>query len=183
MKEIEVLYEYRKLYHAAWCNILFRLNNGIQVYKSKHHSNGELCFDGKWFIVITELPTGQISNHYKLDDWNLFKIPVVDIPPKPFDGHDCQDVFKRLKHYIENDCNVQFVCIESKLVPRPFAKEINEIENELAQIFELNPTNDDIYEFEFHTSSGNDYLIRWRYVVKNNWVLYEITKPTTQIKI
>lgn len=36
----------------------------------------EKCvFGGDWFIVIAELPTGQISNHYRVEDWNLFDIP------------------------------------------------------------------------------------------------------------
>ena len=64
------LYEYRKLYNAGMFNLLPK---NFNVHKSKRHSDGELCFGGGWFIVMATLPTGQISNHYELKDWDLFK--------------------------------------------------------------------------------------------------------------
>ena len=72
---LEELYEYRMLYnaHAAqgW------LSAGIPVTKSWHHSDGEECFGGGWFIVTAQLPTGQVSNHYPAKDWDLFDVPWV----------------------------------------------------------------------------------------------------------
>jgi hypothetical protein len=34
----------------------------------KNHSDGTQCFNGQWFIVVAQLPTGQISNHYNIKD-------------------------------------------------------------------------------------------------------------------
>lgn len=93
------LYEFRKLYNAGFFNGLVE-SNSVKVYKSKKHYDGELCFGGGWFIVVAELPTGQISNHYKESDWDLFKIPEVEKSLIPFDGHTGADVIQRLKDYI-----------------------------------------------------------------------------------
>jgi hypothetical protein len=66
------LYHYRMLYNAAFFN---SLEGKYEVHKSYRHADGELCFGGGWFIVMAYLPTGQISNHYRIEDWNLFNIP------------------------------------------------------------------------------------------------------------
>lgn len=66
------------------------------VHKSRRHNSGELCFGGGWFIVCAKLPSGLISNHYKAEDWDLFKIPEVEKALFPFDGHTGQDVIERL---------------------------------------------------------------------------------------
>lgn len=66
------LYHYRMLYNAAFFN---SLEGKYEVHKSYRHSDGELCFGGGWFIVMAYLPTGQVSNHYRIEDWNLFDIP------------------------------------------------------------------------------------------------------------
>ena len=88
------LYEYRMLYnaHAAkgW------LEAGIPVVKSLRHSDGELCFGGGWFVVTATLPTGQVSNHYKEDNWDLFAVPEVDCAPV-WDGHTPDDAKNRLR--------------------------------------------------------------------------------------
>ena len=87
------LYEYRMLYnaHAAhgW------LAAGVPVVKSRRHSDGEPCFGGGWFIVVAELPTGQVSNHYRDEHWHLFEVPAVDLPPE-YDGHTPADAADRL---------------------------------------------------------------------------------------
>lgn len=88
------LYEYRMLYnaHAAsgW------LAAGIPVVKSWRHHDGEECFGGGWFIVTAELPTGQVSNHYQAQHWDLFAVPAVDLPPE-WDGHTPADAADRLR--------------------------------------------------------------------------------------
>lgn len=66
------------------------------VHKSLRHYDGELCFGGGWFIVVAILPTGQISNHYKVEDWDLFKIPETEKALVEFDGHTTDDVITRL---------------------------------------------------------------------------------------
>lgn len=93
------LYHYRMLYNAALFNE-WRNGRYIPVIKSKKHSDGELCFGGDWFIVMAKLPTGQISNHYEMKDWDIFDIPERTKAWK-YDGHTPDDVATRLKEYIE----------------------------------------------------------------------------------
>lgn len=109
------LYEFRKVYNAAlfneWSLGYMKYQEGLEqgwsymfsvplkynVHKSWRHYDGELCFGGGWFIVVAVLPSGQISNHYKAEDWDLFKIPETEKALFPFDGHSGQDVINRLK--------------------------------------------------------------------------------------
>lgn len=116
------LYEFRKLYNAAlfneWAtenfhameareghNAMMGSNQKFRpkydVHKSIRHNDGQPCFGGGWFIVVAVLPTGQISNHYKIEDWDLFQIPEYPIAKYEFDGHTPEDVMERLK----NICN------------------------------------------------------------------------------
>lgn len=101
------LYEFRKMYNVALFNewakdyiVGSNVESGPQynVHKSWKHNDGELCFGGGWFIVVADLPGGQISNHYKAEDWDLFKIPEVEKALLPFDGHTGNDVIDRLKN-------------------------------------------------------------------------------------
>lgn len=89
------LYRYRLLYNAAFFNLLPK----ELVHKSKKHHDGEECFGGGWFIVMANLPTGQISNHYELKDWDLFKIPEKEVADV-WDGHTPQDAADRLHEYL-----------------------------------------------------------------------------------
>lgn len=92
------LYEFRKVYNAALFNILALPSAGYDynVHKSLKHHDGELCFGGGWFIVMAELPTGQVSNHYEVKDWDLFKCKEVEKAAE-WDGHTSEDVLNRLK--------------------------------------------------------------------------------------
>lgn len=90
------LYYYRMLYNAAFFNLLPK----EWVHKSKRHHTGEECFGGGWFIVMANLPTGQISNHYELKDWDLFKIPEREIADE-WDGHTPQEAAERLHNYLQ----------------------------------------------------------------------------------
>lgn len=96
------LYEFRKLYNAQlfneWANG-HKEGFGVKygVYKSKKHYDGEDCFGGGWFIVMATLPSGQISNHYELKDWDLFNIPEREKADE-WDGHSSADVLERLKN-------------------------------------------------------------------------------------
>lgn len=111
------LYEFRKLYNAAlfneWANNYKRVSSISEgdiivrlplygVHKSWKHHNGELCFGGGWFIVVAVLPTGQISNHYKAEDWDLFKIPETEKALYEFDDHTPQDVVQRLTDLLKH---------------------------------------------------------------------------------
>lgn len=88
------LYEYRLLYnaHAArgW------VAAGYPVVKSWRHSDGEECFGGGWFVVAAELPTGQVTNHYKADDWGLFEVPEAETA-FAWDGHTAAEAADRLR--------------------------------------------------------------------------------------
>ena len=89
------LYEFRKQLNAALFNTWYKL--GVyNTHKSLKHGDGELCFNGEWFIVMATLPTGQISNHYRIEDWDLFQIPELP-QARPWDGHTAGDVIERLE--------------------------------------------------------------------------------------
>ena len=87
------LYEFRKLYNAAFFNELSK-NNVCKVHKSKRHSDGELCFGGGWFLVGINTPEGPYTYHYELKDWDLFNCEELDRAPE-WDGHTDEDA-KRL---------------------------------------------------------------------------------------
>lgn len=93
------LYDYRMLYnaHAAmgW------LADGFHVVKSWYHSDGEPCFGGGWFVVIAELSTGQVTNHYEAKHWDLFTLPV-ELPPA-YDGHTPAEAADRLRRALGLD--------------------------------------------------------------------------------
>ena len=92
------LYEYRMLYNAALFNE-FAKQGLYDVHKSRKHSDGEYPFgDSNWFIVMAELPTGQISNHYEMKDWDKFQIPEKPLANK-WDGHSPKDVADRLTSF------------------------------------------------------------------------------------
>lgn len=106
MKE---LYHYRMLYHAMFVNLLEQIEKQIRpltkekpsTVKSKKHHDGDLCFGGGWFIVVTDLPTGQISNHYKEEFWDLFNVPAVDLPPV-YDGHSPTVAANRMENFVKD---------------------------------------------------------------------------------
>ncbi len=88
------LYAFRMLYNAALFNA-WGVEGEYDVHKSYYHSDGEEAFGGGWFIVVAELPTGQISQHYEEKYWDLFEIDHRDLPNE-FDGHTPEQVLERL---------------------------------------------------------------------------------------
>ena len=95
------LYYYRMLYNAAFFN---SINGKYSVHKSKRHFDGEPCFGGGWFIVMANLPTGQVSNHYEMKYWHLFHIPELD-KALEWDGHTPQEAAERLYEFIYEKSN------------------------------------------------------------------------------
>ncbi len=96
------LYYYRLCYNAALINTLTSLKDTlptsfkeIKVCKSKKHFGGEPCYGGGWFIVMISTPWGQISNHYKLEHWDMFNCPVAKQSWK-WDGHGMKEAMERL---------------------------------------------------------------------------------------
>jgi len=94
---MDELYEYRMLYHAH--AVLLWTKLGYPVVKSFRHHDGEIIFDGQFFIVTAKLPTGQVSNHYAVEHWWLFDCESADIAPK-WDGHTPAQVAERLSDFI-----------------------------------------------------------------------------------
>jgi hypothetical protein len=108
-QNVSELYDIRKAYNVALFNEWGKTqvfyvdgrerHSMYHVHKSKRHNNGELCFGGDWFVVCAMLPTGQITNHYHISDWDLFNIPETEKALFEFDGHNTQDVIKRLLEF------------------------------------------------------------------------------------
>ena len=92
------LYEYRMQYNAALFNE-WALQKKYKVHKSWYHADepNKPIFGGGWFIVMAELPTGQISNHYPEKDWDNFQIPETPTA-HAFDGHTPQEALERIAH-------------------------------------------------------------------------------------
>ena len=97
---IEELYDFRLTYNALLFNE-WAENQKYEVYKSRRHSDGELCFDGEYFIVVANLPTGQVTNHYHIMHWDMFKINEYEKVKEDFDGHTPSDVIERLQQVID----------------------------------------------------------------------------------
>lgn len=96
------LYYYRLCYNAIFINTLVKLINenpakfkDIKVCKSKKHFGGEPCYGGGWFIVMINTPWGQISNHYKLEYWDMFDCRAISVSWK-WDGHGMKEAMERL---------------------------------------------------------------------------------------
>ena len=96
---IEELYDFRLTYNALLFNE-WAENQKYEVYKSRRHNDGKLCFDGEYFIVVAQLPTGQVTNHYHIRHWNMFKINEYEKVKEDFDGHTSSDVIERLQRVI-----------------------------------------------------------------------------------
>jgi len=68
--------------------LAFNSNSNI-AWKSKHHRECDM-FPG-YFIVGISTPQGQYAYHYKLEFWDLFKVPELPFAPT-WDGHTSKDV-------------------------------------------------------------------------------------------
>lgn len=84
------LYYQRMILSATICNLVPE-----KCWKSKKHSDGQVCFDGTWFIIGFDTPEGQYTYHYELKYWDLFKCKELDQAPH-FDGHTDKDVERLL---------------------------------------------------------------------------------------
>jgi len=94
------LYDYRRVYNALLFNEWAKTLK-YDVHKSWRHSDGEFCFGGGWFIVVAQLPYGQISNHYKAEFWHEFAVPEREIPAH-YDGHTPQTALARAQALLED---------------------------------------------------------------------------------
>lgn len=88
------LYDFRKAYNALLFNAWAKLGK-YDVYKSKNHEEGgDPMFDG-YFVVGCNTPFGQVTNHYKMDTWDLFQVEEREYAVK-WDGHTPQAALQRL---------------------------------------------------------------------------------------
>lgn len=127
------LYYYRMLYNAAFFNLLPK----EWVHKSKRHHTGEECFGGGWFIVMANLPTGQISNHYELKDWDLFKVPEKEFADE-WDGHTPQEAAERLYKYLQQEWHEIDLDAEIEMEWDSFNKHLVEYGKESEEVVWLN---------------------------------------------
>ena len=89
------LYHYRMLYNAL---ALYGLDSlGYEIGRSRRHHDGELCFNGEYFIVWVFLPTGMVTNHYKLEDEKYFSFLVAYHTAPEWDGHTTQEAARRME--------------------------------------------------------------------------------------
>lgn len=84
------LYEQRCILFATIVN-----QNKDKAWKSYKHEDGQLCFDGGWFIVGIDTPEGSYTYHYENKYWNLFKCQELECGKK-WDGHTDKDVARLL---------------------------------------------------------------------------------------
>lgn len=106
------LYQYRMAYNALAASALHQL--GVDVHKSWNHSDGELCFGGGWFVVHMELPTGQVSNHYKAEFWDIFQIPER-LEASEYDGHTPEVALGRLLQSANNPVTDQEIKVGDRV--------------------------------------------------------------------
>ena len=69
--------------------------NKDRAWKSLRHEDGELCFDGGWFIVGIDTPEGSYTYHYENKYFDLFDCKILDYG-KHWDGHTEKDVTRLL---------------------------------------------------------------------------------------
>ncbi len=88
-------------------DITIKLNQLIKelddknIINHKHIRDKQHGTKDKYFIVVAELPTGTITNHYAIKHWDLFKIPEYEYSITPYDNHTPEDCLKRMKNLIE----------------------------------------------------------------------------------
>jgi len=102
------LYYHRMLLCAALFNTFYEQTAtragswAWGVHKSwQHYAGGDEMFPGM-FVVMCNLPTGQISYHYDAEHWDLFKIPQRD-RADTWDGHTPDDVAERLARFLRGE--------------------------------------------------------------------------------
>lgn len=97
------LYDHRITLYIALCKQIKQQpydNARHSVWRSKRHSDGELCFGtGTQFVVGIGKNAGeQITYHIPIERWHETDfITEYESAPSPWDGHSSDDVLNRLK--------------------------------------------------------------------------------------
>lgn len=96
------LYDHRITLFIALCKI--RASHKLaptEVWRSKRHSNGELCFGtGTQFVLGIYTQKGkQITYHIPVERWEETNFAETLEKAPEWDGHSSEDVLKRLKNF------------------------------------------------------------------------------------
>lgn len=88
------LYYHRCVLFSLICN-----QNDIVAWKSKKHHTGDM-YEGM-FIVGVETPYGQVTYHYSLKYWDMFKVQELEFAPE-WDGSSPSDCIERMRIWSSN---------------------------------------------------------------------------------
>lgn len=87
------LYHHRAVLFAMICN-----QNKHLAWKSKLHNTGDM-YEGM-FIVGIRTPYGQVTYHYDLPYWDIFKVEELEKAPE-WDGSTPNDCINRMQQFSE----------------------------------------------------------------------------------
>lgn len=80
-----------ELYHHRMVLFSIILNQNKEIsWKAKKHHDGTMFGDDS-FICGIETAEGQYTYHYKLEDWDKFKVKELDYA-REYDGHKPKDI-------------------------------------------------------------------------------------------
>lgn len=91
------LYDHRRALTAA----LATSRPGWAWRSKAHHPDDGPMFEGGYFIVGIELPTGTISYHYKLSHWDDFRSARTLFHAPKWDGATPADTVVRLMNWAQ----------------------------------------------------------------------------------
>lgn len=96
------LYDHRITLYVALCKQIatHNCNRGEfhNVWRSKRHSDGELCFGGdEWFVLGIGKEKGkQITYHLPIEKWEETNFAETLEKAPEYDGHSSAEVLKRI---------------------------------------------------------------------------------------
>lgn len=73
-----------------------------RAWKSRRHEDGELCFNGGWFVVGIDTPQGSYTYHYEDKYWDMFDCEELPVG-KHWDGHTEEDVTRLFSLPVTNE--------------------------------------------------------------------------------
>ena len=102
------LYDHRITLWIAYCKLARTFeesanklsgSNFSSVWRSKRHSDGELCFGtGTQFVLGISYTAGkQITYHIPIERWEETNFAFTEEKAPEYDGHTSADVIERLK--------------------------------------------------------------------------------------
>jgi hypothetical protein len=103
------LYEHRITLWITLCRCLWAMSKAaigmgrpdlaLPAWRSKRHSDGELAFEGKHFVLGAWKERGkQMTYHLPIEKWDETEFAETLEKAPEFDGHTSDDVLTRLKN-------------------------------------------------------------------------------------